>query len=136
MTGSITAQTAAVMTVIMAVVGLAYHILLAGIWKPVGFAWWADQGLHTAVPLLVALWWVAYAPKSGLEGRDAFKWLVWPIGYGAYALVRGFASGFYPYPFMDVSVLGMSQVLINLSGLSVAFIALSLLLIGIARVIR
>ena len=135
-TGTITARAAAVVTVIMAVVGLAYHVLLAGIWQPVGFAWWADQGLHSAVPVLVVLWWVAYAPKAGLVGRDAVKWLVWPIGYSVYALARGHASGFYPYPFMDVTILGITQVLVNLAGLAVAFVVLSLLFLGVARVIR
>ena len=135
-TGTISAQTAALITVVMAVVGLGYHILLAGIWQPQGLAWWADQGLHTAVPALVALWWACFAPKAGLVGRDVLGWLIWPIGYAAYALVRGMASGFYPYPFMDVATLGLVQVVVNVAGLAAAFLALGLLLIGCARIIR
>lgn len=135
-TGRIGAKTAAAMTVVMGVVGIGYHALLAGIWAHQGLAWWADQGLHTAVPLLVGLWWLTLAPKAGLVGRDAFKWLIWPIGYAAYALVRGFVSGFYPYPFMDVSKLGLAQSLLNVGVLGLCFVMLGLVLIGIARVIR
>ncbi len=71
LTGKISAQTAGLITVVMAVVGLGYHGLLAGIWQPTGLAWWADQGLHTVVPLLALLWWVGFAPKHGLVGRMA-----------------------------------------------------------------
>lgn len=135
-TGRIGAKTAAAITAVMGVVGIGYHALLAGIWAHQGLAWWADQGLHTAVPLLVAVWWLAFAPKAGLVGRDAFKWLVWPVGYAAYALIRGAVSGFYPYPFMDVSKLGLAQSLVNIGVLAACFVVLGLLLIGIARVIR
>lgn len=134
--GRISAHSAGGIVVVMMVVGLGYHGLLAGIWQPIGLAWWADQGLHTAVPILVVLWWVANAPKAGLVGRDAFRWLVWPMGYTGYALIRGQYSGFYPYPFIDLSALGLVQVLANVAGLAVAFTLLGLVLIGIARVIR
>jgi hypothetical protein len=136
LTGKIRARTAGLITVVMAVVGIGYHGLLAGIWQPQGLAWWADHGLHTAVPVLVVLWWVVFAPKAGLVGRDAFKWLVWPIGYAAYALLRGFISGFYPYPFLDVSKLGLAQSLLNIGVLGLCFVVLGLLLIRVARLIR
>lgn len=135
-TGHISAKTAGVLTVVMITVGLGYHILLAGIWVPTGLAWWADQGLHTAVPILSVMWWAGFAPKAGLTGRDGLEWLVWPIGYAAYALTRGINSGFYPYPFLDLSVLDISRVALNVAGLGAMFVALALLLIGIARIIR
>lgn len=132
----IRARRAAAITVVMAITGLGYHGLLAGIWAHQGLAWWADQGLHTAVPVLTILWWVAYAPKSGLKWYDAVRWLIWPILYADYALVRGLASGFYPYPFLDVSVLGIAQIALNVVVLAAAFVALGVLLIGTARIIR
>jgi hypothetical protein len=136
LTGKIRARTAGLITVVMAMVSLGYHGLLAGIWRPQGLAWWADQGLHTAVPVLLILWWIFYAPKRGLAGRDALRWMVWPMGYTAYAVARGLVSGFYPYPFVDISVLGPVHVALNIGALAVGFAVLSLLLIGIARLIR
>ena len=135
-TGRITPNIAGLMVVVMVIVGLGYHFLLAGIWQPAGLAWWADQGLHTAVPILVVLWWVGYAPKSGLQLRDAVSWLLWPIIYTGYAVIRGLTSGFYPYPFIDLSVLGLAQSLTNLGLLAATFLALGLAVIGVARVIR
>lgn len=134
--GRISAQTAAAITTVMAVIGIGYHALLAGIWAQQGLAWWADQGLHTAVPVAMVLWWFGLAPKAGLVGRDALAWLIWPLAYAAYALLRGQVSGFYPYPFMDATALGMAQSLVNIAGLALAFLALALLLIGLARIIR
>ena len=135
-TARISAQAATAITVVMVVVGLGYHILLARLWAHQGLAWWADQGLHTAVPVLVVLWWAAFAPKAGLDGRDAVVWLIWPIGYAAYALLRGLVSGFYPYPFMDAPLLGIYQTLVNIAALGLCFAAVALLLIGVARVMR
>ena len=134
--GKITAKTAALITVVMMAVGLGYHILLASQWSHTGLAWWADQGLHTAVPVALALWWVRFAPKAGLVGRDALRWTVWPLGYAIYAVLRGLSTGFYPYPFMDVTTLGLSKALINIGALGVCFAALALCLIGVARIIR
>ena len=134
--GKIRSRRAGFITVVMAVVSLGYHTLLAGIWQPAGLAWWADQGLHTAVPVLTTLWWGVYAPKAGLKWPHAFSWLIWPIIYADYALVRGLASGFYPYPFVDVATLGISQVVLNIAALAGVVLAIGFLLIGIARIIR
>lgn len=56
--------------------------------------------------------WVAFAPKAGLAGRDAVRWLIWPVGYATDAMVRGLPSGFESYPFMTVSMPGLSQVML------------------------
>ena len=134
--GKIRSRRAGFITVVMAVVSLGYHTLLAGIWQPAGLAWWADQGLHTAVPVLTTLWWGVYAPKAGLKWPHAFSWLIWPIIYADYALVRGLASGFYPYPFVDVVTLGIGQVVLNIAAFAAVVLAIGFLLIGIARIIR
>ena len=132
----IRARRAGVITVLMVGTGLGYHVLLAGLWAHQGLAWWADQGLHTAVPVLTVLWWVAFAPKAGLKWYDSIRWLIWPVLYVDYALVRGLSSGFYPYPFLDISVLGIAQIALNVMVLAIAFVALGMLLVAAAKVIR
>lgn len=127
---------AAAITVVMAVIGIGYHLLLASLYTYQGLAWWADQGLHTAVPALTVVWWLAVAPKAGLKWFDPVRWLIWPIVYIDYALMRGLATGFYPYPFLDISVLGIGQVVLNAAGLAIAFAALGVLLVAIGRIIR
>ncbi len=42
----------------IALVGLAYHFLLRGIWQPQGLQWLADFLLHYATPVLFSVSWV------------------------------------------------------------------------------
>jgi uncharacterized protein YacL len=133
MTGRISSHAAGAVTVIMLTVGLTFHVLLAGLVAHQGLDWWADRGLHAVVPVLTALWWLALGPKAGLTARDALTWLVWPLAYAAYALARGALSGFWPYPFIDVSTHGWPGVALNVAGLAIGFALLGLGLVALAR---
>ncbi|MEQ9181808.1 MAG: Pr6Pr family membrane protein, partial [Nitratireductor sp.] len=101
--------------------------------KPEGLAWWADQWLHTDVPILVLIWWLTLDNKAGLQHRHAFLWLIWPAFSCVYALARGAVSGFYPYPFIDVANLGIGQVAVSISGLILAFFVGGLGLVALSR---
>ncbi|NHB76176.1 Pr6Pr family membrane protein [Rhodobacter calidifons] len=114
-------------------VGLVYHALLARLWAPRGLAWWTDQALHSATPLLTLVWWLGFGDRRvGLH--DLPVWLGWPALYAVYALLRGAATGFWPYPFLDADRLGWAEVAGNLAGMVLAFAALGLVLIALARV--
>lgn len=118
------------------VVGLVYHILLARD-LPVGsLEWWADLGLHTAVPLAVLAVWLGFAPSGGLMFRHAAYWVAWPMLYAAYALLRGMADGEYPYFFLDPTKQGMVGLAIYIAGLGVSFWLGGLVIVGLARVRR
>jgi len=109
----ISAARAAGLLLSIVMVGLVYHTLLARLWQPDGLLAWADLGLHTGVPLAYALWWAVLAPKDVQPG-DLKWWLVWPLGYGAYALIRGALTGFWPYPFLNADALGWPRVAVHL----------------------
>ncbi|MCC6008919.1 MAG: Pr6Pr family membrane protein [Rhodobacteraceae bacterium] len=103
-------------------VGLVYHLLLARLWSPEGLAWWADHSLHTLVPILVALWWLAFVPVWSPNWRVLLSWQGWPLAYVVYALLRGGLTGFWPYPFLDPGLNGAWGVAVNLLGLLVSFL--------------
>ena len=103
-------------------VGIVYHLLLAQLWSPEGLAWWADQGLHTLVPVLVAIWWVAFVPSWSPSWRVILVWQGWPLAYVVYAILRGALTGFWPYPFLDPDLNGALGVAANLLGLLVSFL--------------
>lgn len=63
----------------------------------------------------------------------AVVWLGYPLVYAAYSLIHGAVTGFYPYPFINVSNLGYDKVLINMAVLVLVFLGLGLALIGIDR---
>jgi hypothetical protein len=65
--------------------------------------------------------------------KSAVVWLGYPLVYAAYSLIHGAVTGFYPYPFINVSNLGYDKVLINMAVLVLVFLGLGLALIGIDR---
>lgn len=113
-------------------VGAVYHLVLAGLWNPQGIAWWTQQGLHTAMPLGFLAWWLAFAPKD-VAVKDIPVWLLWPLSYCGFALIRGAATGFWPYPFLNADAIGWPRVALNCGVLLVIFAALGLAIVLIAR---
>ncbi|MDD3005878.1 Pr6Pr family membrane protein [Flavobacterium sp.] len=100
-------------TTFILVVGIVYQILLRPIWNPQGLQKIVDELLHTIIPLLVLIYWILYVKKNELQLKSIVKWLLYPLLYFIYILIRGHFSKFYPYPFSNVSELGYSQVIIN-----------------------
>ena len=109
-----------------------YHTLLSGLRTLDGVEWWADQGLHTAVPLLTLLWWAGFAPKQ-VGWADLPWWLLWPMVYCVYAMIRGSVTGTWAYPFLNLDTLGSGRVALNIMGLVLGFSALCAGLILLAR---
>lgn len=127
--------TLACLAVNIALVGSVYHLMLSHLWKPVGLHWWADQGLHSAVPVLFVAYWALFAPKHGLRWSDALRWLAYPLAYLVYALARGALDGWYPYPFLDVGKLGYARVLAHAAGLCGAVALAGFALVAASRVL-
>lgn len=117
----------------IAVVGLAYSILLRHLWHPEGWQFVADELLHDVMPLLFLGYWWYCVPKGTLRLWHLPLWLIYPLVYFIYALLRGHLLGAYAYPFIDVAVLGYPQVLANAGGILVGFVLVGLLIIGLDR---
>jgi len=117
----------------IAVVALAYSILLRHLWHPEGWQFVADELLHDVMPLLFLGYWWCCVPKGTLRLWHLPLWLIYPLVYFIYALLRGHLLGAYAYPFIDVAVLGYPQVLANAGGILVGFVLVGLLIIGLDR---
>lgn len=123
----------AALTLAIVLVGAVYHILLAGLVEFTGLGWWADHGLHTAVPIACLLWWLTFAPKRTLRYGDLPMFIMWPCVYVAYALGRGASDGVYPYPFMDLTTLNAAAVATNLVGLVITLLIGGVIFVMIGR---
>lgn len=124
----------AALTLSILLVGGVYHLLLAHLLDLRGLERIVDHGLHTAVPVACALWWLVYAPKRGLVYSDLPIFALWPTVYIAYALWRGSRdNGVYPYPFMDLSDLSAAAVAANLGGLLIVLLLGGVAMITIGR---
>ena len=115
------------------VVGAAYSLLLRQLWQPEGLQWLANEVLHDVMPVLYALYWWFYVPKGVLRWSHVGLWMLYPLVYFAYILLRGHLLGVYPYPFVDVEKLGYAQTFINASGILAGFVAVALLVVAVDR---
>jgi hypothetical protein len=116
-----------------ALVGIVYALLLHQIWNPQGLQKLADVLLHDLLPILYAAYWLIFVSKKSMHWTRALWWLLYPAGYFAYTLLRGAASGWYPYPFLDANALGYSRVSANAGMLLAAFLLTGLLLVVCSR---
>jgi len=116
-------------TVYITIVGLVYQLILRQTWHPEGFQKIVDELLHSAIPLFVIFYWYQYENKKNISFKSIPQWLIYPICYLVYILLRGSYANFYPYPFMNVLILGLQQVLINAIILLVFFVSMSALFI-------
>jgi hypothetical protein len=113
-------------------VGIVYNMLLASRWNPQGWQKLADVIVHDAMPVLFALFWLL-RPHGALTRRDAAFAAIWPFAYAAYGLARGALDHFYPYFFMDPSTTPWPQVLLNMTGLVIAFMLGASVLVAASR---
>jgi len=56
-------------------------------------------------------------PHRRLGFKKALLWLLFPVAYAIYALVRGGLTGWYPYPFLNPDVSGAESVVVTILSL-------------------
>lgn len=121
--------------VYIALVGIAFSLLLRQLWHTEGAQKLANMLLHDVVPALYVLFWLlACRRRRRLPWSSAAVWLLWPAIYLAYTLVRGALTGWFPYPFLDPGTNGYGRVAAMVFALLLAFVALGLLAIAVTRV--
>jgi hypothetical protein len=129
--GRVSAALLGGLTLAILLVGAVYMTLLHGLYHLRGAALVADVLLHKASPVLMALWWLLFAPRARLRWNVAVLWTAYPLAYFAYALARGAIDHKYPYPFIDVTRLGWLQTALNAGGIALAFILAGFALVWI-----
>lgn len=90
----------------MVIVGVIYNALLADAApdpRDVGYDWpvLPNQMLHTYMPILVLLEWLLTRTALPLKLKSAFWVLVYPLSWLAFAITRGFVTGWWAYWFID-----------------------------------
>ncbi|MCU1605745.1 MAG: hypothetical protein JWP46_2210 [Modestobacter sp.] len=96
------------------ITGLVYAVVLAPTLHPEGLGWWTNAGLHYVSPVATLALWLFAGPRPRVAGATVAWALVWPVLWIGYTLAHGAVSGWYPYPFLDVSDLGYAVALRNL----------------------
>jgi hypothetical protein len=99
--------------VAITVTGLVYHVALSRIFDLEGLHQLGNQLVHTVVPLLTVVGWLGFGPRRLTSVRVAWLSLLFPLFWIAFTLIRGAVWHWYPYPFIDVTVLGYGKVALN-----------------------
>ena len=92
-----------------------------------GWSYLCDKLLHVVVPLLAVLGWLFFGPRPRVTIRVVLLGLIWPAAWLAYTLIRGVATGWYPYPFLNLDVLGGARVAIASVAITGLILVVSLL---------
>ncbi len=136
-------------TVCIWVTHLVFHFALVPYIRRTGITFIdSSQGhlgnilVHYIAPLLTLLQWVLLADKSGLGVRHALYWMVIPLCYLVFILLRartgrpiGNTGLLYPYFFLNLPTLGIGRFCRNVAVLLAAFFAVSLILVAAARIL-
>jgi len=99
-------------TIYIFIVGLVYQIVLRKTWQPEGLQLIVNEMLHSVIPVLALVFWISFDSKKA-EYKQILGWSVYPLVYLFFILYRGSFSNFYPYPFVDVSSIGLMDTLEN-----------------------
>ncbi len=116
------------------VVGIVYATLLAP--KDIAeghFFNFENIVLHYTGPVMVLLDWLLFSPKGSFRAVDPLRWLLVPLGYFGYILLRstfageiGDSGSAFPYDFIDPAVQGGWGPMLR----GVFFIALGMAVVG------
>lgn len=113
-------------TVYIIIVGIVFSLLLAGLENVALTAVpWDNTVLHYIMPAAVVIDFFLDRPRALISFKQGLVWLLVPLGYFAYSLIRGAVVGWYPYPFLNPSTNGYGSIAIAATGI----LALSLTLV-------
>lgn len=121
------------LVVYIIVVGGVYALLLRNLWQPDGMQILTNFVLHDAIPVLYPMYWLVFLPKGSLRWSGPVWWVVYPVLYFLYSMLRGATDGTYLYPFIDASQLGVVGAWVNGTLLLAVFFCLGLVLTAIDR---
>ncbi|BFV56090.1 Pr6Pr family membrane protein [Kitasatospora sp. CMC57] len=62
---------------------------------------WVNAVLHRVMPLVLLADWLTDPPRHPISRQRALAWLLFPLLYLPYTLIRGAVTDWYPYPFLD-----------------------------------
>lgn len=97
----------------MLITGIVFSVLLSGLDPNILTAVrWDNTVLHYIMPAVLVIDWFIDPPKHRFVFSKAMYWLVYPISYVVYTLVRGVFVEWYPYPFLDPATNGYAGVFI------------------------
>ena len=86
--------------VYMSITGIVFTLLLSGTDVDTAIPW-VNTVVHQLMPIVLVVDWLLDPPAGNLTYRQGLLWLIYPLVWIIYILIRGALVGLYPYPFLD-----------------------------------
>ncbi|MGL4760454.1 MAG: Pr6Pr family membrane protein [Sarcina sp.] len=116
------------------VAGIVFFLVLNQAWHAHGIVKLEEYTLHGFSPLAFLLDYFLFEKKGIYKFKEVLKWIIFPILYLFYAIGIGHIIHVYPYPFLNMNVLTVGDLIQNLIHLLIpAFIGLGLLIVIIDK---
>ena len=124
-------------TTYMAITGIVYNLLLADLTENLQTnVQWANVIVHILMPIVLVVDFLIDRTVHRLGLRNALWWLVFPLVWTAYTLIRGAIVDWFPYPFLDHRLHSIGVVALYVVGIAVAFFVVSTALAYSTRVLN
>ncbi|WP_433166995.1 Pr6Pr family membrane protein [Kribbella sp. CA-247076] len=95
------------------ITGLVFAIVLAPQVDLAGWALVATIGFHYISPWAALLAWLVFGPRPRLTWAIVAFAFIWPCAWLVYIFTQGAFTDWYPYPFLDVTDLGLGTAMRN-----------------------
>ena len=120
----------------IAVTGVVHWFFLRPLLHLTGWSYATDKVLHVVVPVLAVASWLVAGPRPRVDLRVVLLGLIYPFAWLAATLAVGVASGWYPYPFLNVDARGGAAVAVACLGVALLIVAGSVLVWLVDRRLR
>jgi len=95
------------------ITGLVYETVLARLVDPHGWALVATIGFHYIAPWATLIGWLVFGPRPRISWMTTLLAFIWPVLWLVYTFIHGAVTGWYPYPFLDVTEIGLTASIVN-----------------------
>jgi hypothetical protein len=120
---------------VMTVTLIVFALLLSGTDVNTALLW-VDLVVHRVMPIAVMIDWMVDPQQGRISFTGSLRWLLYPLAWAAYTLVRGAATGWYPYPFLDPSNGGYATVALYVVAILVLGTALCAVIRWVGNTLR
>jgi hypothetical protein len=96
----------------MTVTLIVFALLLSGTDVDTAIPW-VNAVVHQLLPVVMIVDWLIDPPANPLTIRQGLAWLIPPLIWIVYTMIRGPIAGWYPYPFLDPANGGYGSVAVT-----------------------
>ncbi|NUT35994.1 MAG: Pr6Pr family membrane protein [Hamadaea sp.] len=117
--------------------GVVFALLLSNLAAQVGTTMpWVNTVLHQISPVVIFVDWLIRPPRHRVDLPAAWYWLIYPILWLIYTLIRGGIVDWYPYPFVDPRPEGWAHVVKACVAVAIGIIGFMLIVVWAGNSMR